>query len=100
MQGRYCKSKESVNNQYYSEDEPVNHLQYSSPDPDYYGTLSRRLQTKPHNPAGYYPNPLTQQTFSTGVHVEEENVPFYTDIDFLVKRLNQQKVRKHRKDES
>ena len=30
-------------NQYYSKENPVNQLQYSSPDPDYYGTASRRL---------------------------------------------------------
>ena len=44
-------------NQYYSEENPINQLQYSSPDPDYYGTLSRRSQTQPHNPTGYYPPP-------------------------------------------
>ena len=44
-------------NQYYSEENPVNQLQYSSPDPDYYGTPSRRLQTQPHDPTGYYPPP-------------------------------------------
>ena len=44
-------------NQYYSEENPINQLQYSSPDPDYYGTPSRRLQTQSHDPAGYYPPP-------------------------------------------
>ena len=42
-------------NRYYFEENPINQLQYSSPDPDYYGTPSRRLQTQPCDPAGYYP---------------------------------------------
>ena len=44
-------------NQYYYEENPINQLQYSSPDPVYYGTPSRRSQTQPHDPAGYYPPP-------------------------------------------
>ena len=44
-------------NQYYSEENPINQLQYSNPVPDYYRTLSRRLQTQPHDPTGYYPPP-------------------------------------------
>ena len=45
-------------NQYYFEEYPINQLEYSSPDPDYYGTPSRRSQTQPRNPTGYYPQPL------------------------------------------
>ena len=44
-------------NQYYYEENPINQLQYSSPDPDYYRTPSRRSQTQPHDPNGYYPPP-------------------------------------------
>ena len=44
-------------NQYYYKENPINQLQYSNPDPDYYGTLSRRLHTQPHDPNGYYPPP-------------------------------------------
>ena len=44
-------------NQYYSKENPVNQLQFSSPDSDYYWTLSRRSQTQPHDPTGYYPPP-------------------------------------------
>ena len=44
-------------NQYYYEENPINQLQYSSPDPDYYGTPSRRSQTQPCNSNGYYPPP-------------------------------------------
>ena len=44
-------------NQYYYEENPINQLQYSSPDPDYYRTSSRRSQTQPCNPTGYYPPP-------------------------------------------
>ena len=44
-------------NQYYYEENPINQLQYSCPDQDYYGILSRRSQTKPHDPNRYYPPP-------------------------------------------
>ena len=44
-------------NQYYYEENPTNQLQYSSRDPDYYATLSRRSWTQPHDPNGYYPPP-------------------------------------------
>ena len=79
-------------NQYYFKENPINQLQYSSPDPDYYGTLSRRLQTQPHDLT-------TQQTFSAGTHMEEENVLVSRDIDFLVKRPNQQKAGKPERDD-
>ena len=39
-------------NQYYSEENSLNQLLYSSPDHDYYGTLLRRLQNQPHDPNG------------------------------------------------
>ena len=44
-------------NQYYYKENPINQLQYSCPDPDYYGTTLRRSQTQPHNPNGYYSPP-------------------------------------------
>ena len=44
-------------NQYHYEENSINQLQYSSPDPDYYATPSRRSQTQPHDPNGYYPLP-------------------------------------------
>ena len=59
-------------NQCYSEENPVNQLQYFSPDPDYYGTLSRRSQMQPRDPLVIIPHPQTQQTFSAGMHVEEK----------------------------
>ena len=40
-------------NQYYEEEIPVTHLQYSSPDPNYYGSSIRRSQKAPHDPNGY-----------------------------------------------
>ena len=46
-----------MDNQYYKEETPVNQLQYSSPDPDYYGSPTRRSQKTPHDPSGYYPPP-------------------------------------------
>ena len=42
-------------NQYYEEKTPVNQLQYSSPDPDYYSSPTRRSQKAPCDPNGYYP---------------------------------------------
>ena len=36
----------------------------------------------------------TQQMFSAGTHVAEENALFYTSIDFSEKRLNQLKAGK------
>ena len=48
-----------TDNQYYSEEHPLAQLQYSIPDPDYYGSQSRRLNThnNSHDPVGYYPPP-------------------------------------------
>ena len=72
-------------NQYYYKGNPINQLQYSSPDPDYYGTPSRWSQKKPMIPTAITLHHHTQQMFSVGMHLEEENVLFYTDIDFSVK---------------
>ena len=44
-------------------------------------------------------HPQTHQTFSAGMHVEEENALFSTDIDFLVNRPNQQKAGKPERDD-
>ena len=44
-------------NQYYYKENPINQLQYSCPDPDYYGIPSRRPQTQLCDPNGYYPPP-------------------------------------------
>ena len=44
-------------NQYYEEETPINQLQYSSPDPDYYCLPTRRSQKAPCDPNGYYPPP-------------------------------------------
>ena len=49
-----------MDNQYYEEETPVNQLQYSSPDPDYYGSPPRRSHKAPHDPNGYYPPPPDQ----------------------------------------
>ena len=40
-------------NQYYEEGTPVNQLQYSSPDPNYYGLPTRRSQKAPRDPNSY-----------------------------------------------
>ena len=42
--------------------------------------------------------PQTQQMFSTGMHMEEENMLFSMDIHFLVKRPNQLKAGKPERD--
>ena len=81
-------------NQYYYEENPINQLQYSCPDPDYYGIPSRRLQTQPRNPNGYYfppPNPADVKNWHT---CGRGNTLFYTGIDFSEKRLDQLKVGK------
>ena len=55
-------------NQYYYEENPINQLQYSCPDPDYYRIPSRRLQTQPCDPNGYYlppPDPADVQCWHT-----------------------------------
>ena len=44
-------------NQYYEVETPVNQLQYSSPDPNYYCSPTRRSQKAPRDPNGYYPQP-------------------------------------------
>ena len=46
-----------TDNQYYSEEYPLNQLQYSILDPEYYGPPLRRSHTQPCDPAGYYPPP-------------------------------------------
>ena len=80
-------------NQYYYQENCANQLQYSSPDPDYYGTLSRRLQTQPHDPNGYYPPPPTRLSRCSALACTwKRKTLFYTDMDFLVKRLNQLKA--------
>ena len=45
------------NYQYYEEETPVYQLQDSSPDPDYYGSSTRRSQKPPCDPNSYYPPP-------------------------------------------
>ena len=46
-----------TDNQYYKEETSDYQLQYSSPDPDYYSSSTRRTQKPPHDPNGYYPLP-------------------------------------------
>ena len=50
-------------------------------------------------PMDITPHHQTQQTFSTGTHMEQENMLFYMDIDFLVKRLDQLKAGKPERDD-
>ena len=45
------------------------------------------------------PHHQIQQMFSAGMHIEEENVLFYTDINFLEKRHNQQKAGRQERDD-
>ena len=46
-----------MDNQYYEEETPVNQLQYSSPNPDYYGLPTRKSQKALCDPNSYYPPP-------------------------------------------
>ena len=69
-------------NQYYKEENPVNQLQYSTPDPDYYGTSTRQSQKAPHDPNGYYPLPPNPADVQSGTHVAEGNELSYMGIDF------------------
>ena len=45
-------------NQYYHDENPIKLQEYSSPDPDYYGTSMRQSQKTSSDPSGYYPTPL------------------------------------------
>ena len=85
-------------NQYYEEETPVNQLQYSSPDPDYYGLPTRRSQKAPCDPNGYYP-PLpepadVQRWYAPG----REKELYYMGTDFLVRKLDLLKVEKPGRD--
>ena len=83
-----------LDNQYYEEETPVNQLQYSSPDPDYYGCQlgdhkkhpMMLMATTLHNPI--------QQKCSTGTCMAEVNELSYMGTDFLVRKLNPLKVGK------
>ena len=46
-----------TDNQNYEEETSDYQLQYSSPDPDYYGLSNRRSQKPPRDPNSYYPPP-------------------------------------------
>ena len=67
----------------YEEETPVNQLQYSSPDPDYYSLSTRRSQKPPCDPNGYYPPPPIKQTCSTGTHEVEGKQLYYMGTDFF-----------------
>ena len=81
-------------NQYYYEENPINQLQYSVQiqtitrhcQGDHRLNLMTSMDITPHH--------QTQQMFNADTHMEEENVLFYTDIDFSEKRLNQLKAGK------
>ena len=56
-----------TDNQYYEEETPIGEFQYSIPDPDYYGSSSRRSQKTPHDPSGYYPSPPDPADYSANM---------------------------------
>ena len=87
-----------TDNQYYEEETPVNQSQYSNPDPDYYGSATRRSQKPPHDPNGYYPPHLTQQTYSAGMHKVGGKELYYMGTDFLVRKPDLLKVEKPERD--
>ena len=53
--GLYTTVLDLMDNKYYEEETPVNQLQYSSPDHDYYCSPTRRSQKAPGDCNGYYP---------------------------------------------
>ena len=86
------------NKQYYEEETPVNQLQYSSPDPDYYGTPPRRSQKHPVILTVTTPHHPTQQMYNSGMHEVEGKELYYMGTDFLVRKLDQLKVEKPERD--
>ena len=81
-----------THNQYYSGEYPSTRLQYSILDPDYYWPSPRGCNTQHTILQVITPHHQIQWMFSIGMHVDEENVLFYMDIDFLEKRCDQQKA--------
>ena len=76
-------------NQYYEEENPINQLQYSSPDPDYYRTSTRQSQKAPWDPNGYYPPPPDPADVQQiGTCMAEVSELYYMGTDFLVRKLD------------
>ena len=101
LEGEYTEHLLDLSdNQYYFEENPINQLQYSSPDPDYYSTLSRRSQTQPCDPNGYYPPPLDRADIQ-GWHAcgKGKHALLYEHRLFSVKRPNQLKAGKPERDD-
>ena len=86
-------------NQYYDQENPINQLQYSCPEADYYGTATRQSQKHPMIPMGITLHHLTQQMYSAGTCMAEGNELSYMGIDFLVRRLGQLRVGKPEKED-
>ena len=76
-------------NQYYEEENPINQLQYSSPDPDYYRTSTMQSQKAPLDPNGYYPPPPDPADVQQiGTCMAEVSELYYMGTDFLVRKLD------------
>ena len=86
-------------NQYYYEENPINKLQYSSSDPDYYKTPTRWLQKKPCDPNGYYPPPPDPADVQCWHTCGRGKCTLLHGHRFLEKRLNQLKVGKPEKED-
>ena len=87
-------------NQFYDEENPINQLQHSSPDPDYYRTPTRQSQKYPAIPTGIILHHPAQQMYNTGMHVAERNMLSYMGIDFSVRRLGHLKVGKPEREDT
>ena len=81
-------------NKYYYKENPINQLQYSSPDPGYYGTPTRWSQKTPHSPNGYYPPPLDPADVQHWHACGRGKRALLHGHRLLVRRLNQLKVGK------
>ena len=81
-------------NQYYCEENPTINCSNPSQIQTIMGHCQGDCRLNLITPMDITPHHQTQQTFSAGTHVEEENVLFYMDIDFSVRRLNQLKAGK------
>ena len=69
-------------------------MQYSSPDPDYYGLPTRWPQKAPHDPNGYYPPPPNPVDIQCWHARGRGNELSYMGTDFLVRKLDPLKVGK------
>ena len=76
----------------------MNQLQDSSPDPDYYGSPTRRSQKAPCDPNGYYPPPPNPADIQHWYVQGKGKTALLLGTDFLVRKLDPLKVEKPGRD--